>query len=332
MKVTARSISLFSVSAIQRIIGIALIAAIVGFLILFGLQFPHSSKLDALWPVLRLRQHGDPVIAGAGSWFNLAWPSSSWSFLPLGLAFAAWIVKIVVDAILLRSHRLLGKLLPAPQLAVAGDMGLGSPELAGLGLDALGADSEQARDQLLKRYREIEGALKASKRKRCTFLSIDVVGSTQMKVGERETEIAATFQAYEEMLRKIFEQYGAWKQAWTPDGVMICFLQLDLAVAAAQRVLQSLKKFNEAENKLRMPFSVRCGLNEGEVPIYEDSKLEKVADHAIDVAGHMQKQGSIDTLWLSAEAYNLVADKSGFRRMDKVVDGYEVYEWTCEPT
>ncbi len=313
-------------------IDLALSVCILTSLILFGLQFPHSPRLEELWLTVQLRHYGEPPIAQVGSLFDLIWPSpGSVSLLPLGLAFGIWIAKIAVDAVLLRSYRTLSKMMPAPQLAGAGDVSLGVGDL-GLGLDASSAESEKEREELLKRYREIEKQLKGSKRKRCTFLSIDVVGSTQMKIGERETEIAATFQAYEEMLRKIFEQHAAWKQAWTPDGVMICFLQPGLALAAAQRILQSLKKFNESDNKLRTPFSVRCGMNEGEVPIYEDSKLEKVADHVIDVAGHMQKQGKVDTIWLGEETYNLLSDKSGFHPTDQVVDGFKVYEWSADST
>ncbi len=329
MAVTARSSVLFTVRGIQRLIDLVLTVGIVAALGLFGLQFPHSPRLDGLWLITQLRHYGDAALAGVGSWLDLTWPASSTSFLPLGIAFAIWMGKIMVDAILLRSHRALGKLMPAPQLAAAGDIG----SLGVVGLEeGISADSARARDELLKKYREIEQALKGSKRKRCAFLSIDIVGSTQMKVGERETEIAATFHAYEETLKKIFEQYGAWKQAWTPDGVMICFLQLDLAVGAAQRVLQGLKKFNESDNKLRTPFRVRCGLNEGEVPIFEDSKLEKVADRVIDVAGHMQKQGAPGTLWLSAEIYNQLGDKTGFRPTGQEVDGFQAYEWVAEPS
>jgi class 3 adenylate cyclase len=329
VKVTARSLALTPVAVIRRIIDFALAVAIVGFLVLFGLQFPHSSKLDMLWLTVRLHEYGDPAVTAIGAPFKWAWPppADSRSLLPIGVALLTWVVKIAVDAVFLRSYRVLAKLLPAPQpLAVAAG-GSGLPGLPGFEMDTAIADSERAREQLLKRYREIEKALQTSKRKLCTFLSVDVMGSTQMKVGERETEIAATFQAYEEMLRKIFDQYGAWKQAWTPDGVMICFLDRELAVGAAQRILQSLAKFNQRENKLRTPFRLRCGLNEGEVPIYEDSKLEKVADRVIDVAGHMQKQAAPDTLWLPVETYNALANKAGFQAVETVVDGYSVYEW-----
>jgi class 3 adenylate cyclase len=332
MKITARTLALAPVTVIRRLIDLVLAVGIVGFLVLFGLQFPHSSKLDGLWVILQVKQYGNPLVKEVGRLFKLAWPPQpdSRSFLPIGVAFLAWGIKMAVDAVFLRGHRLLAKLLPAPQSGAVAAGGFGLPGSQGLEADAATADSEQARERLLKRYREIEKALKASKRKQCTFLSIDVVGSTQMKVGELETEIAATFQAYEEMLRKIFEQYGAWKQAWTPDGVMICFLDRELAVGAAQRTLQSLKKFNESENTLRTPFRVRCGLNEGEVPIYEDSRLEKVADHVIDVAGHMQKQAAPDTLRLSSDVYSVLANKAGFQPVQAVVDGYEVYEWKPE--
>ncbi len=326
MAVTKRSAILFSVRAVQRTIGLALTLALLGFLAVFGLQFPHSPRLDALWLTTHLHQWGDPLLGAVAPWFNLSWPTSSKSVLPIGAAAAAWIVKIIVDMVLIGAHRKLAKLLPAPKVAGAQAFGI-----AGLEDEAAGAESQQAQEKLLKQYREIETRLKGAKQKRCAFLSVDVVGSTQMKVGETPTRVSATFQAYEEMMKKIFEQYGAWKQAWTPDGVMVCFLQLDLAVGAAQRVLENLKTFNEKENKLRTPFRVRSGLNEGEVPIYEDSKLEKVADRVIDVAGHMQKQSATNALWISSEAYSRLSDQSGFRAAGQVVDGFKVYEWSLEP-
>jgi len=331
VKLTAHSIVRAPVTVVQRVIDLALIAAILGFLILFGLQFPHSVKLDMLWLTIHIRKYGDPAILAAGSLFNLTWPSRSTSFLPVAVALATWVIKLAVDALFLRGNRLLTKLLPGPRPVAGAASAFGLPVSDDFGADAGTADTEHAREELLKRYREIERALKAARRKRCTFLSIDVVGSTQMKVGEHETQVAATFQAYEEMLRKIFDQFGAWKQAWTPDGVMICFLDRELAVAAGQRVLQSLKKFNESENKLRAPFRVRCGLNEGEVVIYEDSKLEKVADHVIDVAGHMQKHGRENTIWVPTELHNGLSNKAGFRPLEVEVDGYKVCEWVPEP-
>jgi class 3 adenylate cyclase len=325
VEVNKRSIATFPIALVQTLVGWAAIAVCVGLVILFGLQFPHSPKLDTLWLVTHLHQYGDPLLGEIAPYLNSKWPLNSISFVPLAVALGVWAVKLVLTLGLTRARRGVAKLIPA-------EKGKGGQASRGLmdETEIAGADTAEAREQLLKRYREIEGKLKAAKRKRCSFLSIDIVGSTQMKVGERETEISATFQAYEEMLKKIFKQYGAWKEAWTPDGVMICFLQADLAVAAGIRVLQRLKKFNEHDNKLRTPFRIRCGVNEGEVQIFEDSKLEKVADRVIDVAGHMQKEGRPNCLWLGEEVYNILADKSDFRLANKEVDGFKVYEWSLD--
>jgi class 3 adenylate cyclase len=321
-------IALFALSAVHRIVSLSLSLTALGFLALFGLQFGHSPDLDTTWIVVHLHQYGDLALGRIGSWVNLTWPPPPppppppFSYFPVLAAGAVWAVNLTFGALMLRARRKVLKVLGGPvEAGVAVGMGEGA---------RVSADTEAAREDLLKRYREIEDALKAAKRKHCTFLSVDIVGSTEMKKGEAENAIAATFQAYEEMLRNIFESFGAWKQAWTPDGVMICFLQSDLAVGAAQRILNSLPKFNEESNRLKTPISVRCGLNEGEVPIYEDSRLEKIADRVIDVAGHMQKHGTPNALWLSKDVFDLLADKTGFREIGREVDGYMVCEWNPE--
>jgi class 3 adenylate cyclase/tRNA A-37 threonylcarbamoyl transferase component Bud32 len=316
---------LFPFRALRRVIGWVLLAAVGGCLVLFGLQFSHAPKLDTLWVIIQLHQYGDPALKYLGAFVGVAWPATpSYSFLPLFLALAAWGLKVGSDAGFQWLLKTVGNIL-------AGKKHEERDETLIPGLAGMRADSKRSREELLKRYRELESALKSSKRKRCAFLSIDVVGSTKMKEGEEETDIAATFQAYEELLKRTFEEHGAWKVAWTPDGVMVCFLQVDLAVAAGQAILKALKEFNATENRLRTSFRVRCGLNEGEVAIYEDSRLEKVADHVIDVAGHMQKQAPPNTLWLGAEIQSLLADKSGFHATGQVVDGLEVFEWSAEP-
>ncbi len=325
MQVNKRSLATFPIAIVQTLIGWAAIVFCAGLVILFALQFHHSPKLDSLWLVTQLHLYGDPLLTDIAPYLNSKWPLDSISFVPLVVALGGFAVKLGASAVLTRARKGVASLIPAEKgKGVRASVGLVEETETG------GAETAEAREQLLKRYREIEGKLKAAKKKRCSFLSLDIVGSTQMKVGERETEISATFQAYEEMLKKIFKQYGAWKDAWTPDGVMICFLQTDLAVAAGIRVLQRLQRFNEQDNKLRTPFRLRCGVNEGEVQIFEDSKLEKVADHVIDVAGHMQKEGRPNTLWLGEEVYNLLADKSGFRPVNKQVDDFNVYEWSLE--
>jgi hypothetical protein len=58
--------------------------------------------------------------------------------------------------------------------------------------------------------------------------------------------------------------------------------------------------------------------------------LEKVADRVIDVAGHMQKHGRENTIWVPMELHNVLSNKTGFRPLEEEVDGYKVYEWSPE--
>ncbi len=294
------------------------------FLVLFGMQLPHPPAWDEAWLTLQLQGLGDPFVASVAAWTGLQWPNpDSTSFLPLGLALATWSLKLALTAGFMPVLAALRPRVDPTTQPVEPEIFLDEQAMA------TAVDSEHARESLLKRYREIEGALKAAKRKRCAFLSIDVAGSTLMKENEQEMAVSVTFQAYMDMLEDIFERYGAWKQVWTPDGVMVCFLQLDVAAAAAQSVLRRLRKFNRTENMLKTRISVRCGLNEGEVPIYEDSKLEKVAHPVLDLTGHMQKYANADTVWVSKEVFKRLDDKSGFKPIGKKVDGHEVYEWSA---
>jgi len=321
-RVNIRPILYFPLAAIHRAVNWSFLAAIGLSLILFGLQYSHPAVWDRTWIITHLREWGDPVIATAAAWACLSWPSTSPSYLPLGLAVAGWIAKSTIHSILFPLLRALRGDTPSPERVMRSVARRSEPGSDGT------ADSERARGMLIRRYREAERGLKSSKRKRCAFLSIDVAGSTQMKEGERELAITVTFQAYMEMLEEIFDQHSAWKQAWTPDGVMVCFLQLDLAIAAAQSALRRLRKFNRTDNLLRTPIKVRCGLNEGEVAIFEDTNLEKFTHQVVDIAGHMQKHASPNTLFLSAGVCDRLSDQSGFRNLGMEVDGHEVYEWS----
>ncbi len=323
-----RSFILFAVNAVRNLLTFLLWAIILAFAAVFLFQYWHPAALASSAVFELLHHFCDPWVAWANA--TLEPPRSLQQFVPFVLALAVWGVQALWHWGMRTLHYRLAVLLPVdtPGPAAGKLAPLGSADSVSI---AAPPDSEKARAALLDRYRAIEAALKSAKRKGCTFLSVDIVGSTQMKAGADDTDVTVSFHAYEDMLKKVFKEYGAWKQAWTPDGVMICFLQRELAVGAAQRLLLSLEKFNTQYNRLAMPFRVRCGINEGEVPLYEDTSLERVADRVIDIAGHMQKQGRPNAIWMSHEVFALLADKSGWRPLTKKVDSFDVYEWSLEP-
>ncbi len=313
---------LCAVSTLQRSCSIGLLMVAGFYAVLFATQFLHGPAWDKTRWVVQVRSLGEPLVIQLFILIKSQWPTFSLGgFLPLGITVAASGVRLGAGAVLIpvmgglrkRVAELEGN--PVRRAAVQGE---GTARV----------DSEQGRDRLLKRYREIESALRETERKRCTFLSVDVVGSTKMKEHEAELPVTITFQAYMKMLEGIFEKYSAWKQSWTPDGVMVCFLDAESAVAAGKEVLRQLRVFNRTENLLRSRISVRCGVNEGAVPIFEDSKLEKIVHRVIDIAGHMQKYARPDTLWMSGEVRDLIRDSSGLMPTGKQVDGLHAYEWS----
>jgi class 3 adenylate cyclase len=321
--VATRRAMLSAVNAAHEISSWGLLAVAGFYLVLFATQFLHSPAWDKTWWVVQVRSLGEPLVIQLFILIKSQWPTFKWGgYLPLAMAFAVGIVKVGVGAVLVPVLGELRKGVAELELKPQ------AQEAAVRGAENKRVDSELDRDELLKRYREIESALRKTERKRCTFLSIDVAGSTKMKEDELELPVTITFQAYIKMLEGIFDKHSAWKQSWTPDGVMVCFLDLESAVAAGQEVLRQLRVFNRTENLLRSRVAVRCGLNEGEVAIFEDSKLEKIAHRVIDISGHMQKQARPDTLWMTAEIHDKLADASGFKPTGKQVDGHHAYEWS----
>lgn len=318
-----RSIIFNGLKAIRFVFDLAAICVAFGFVAILAFQFVHAPGLAGSALMARIDHYLYPSIRMVSAWFAWHWPpaSSNPNWAPGILAIATMIAKGIGDSVLQRiefaAHRAIK---PAAKKPRTGDK-------AAMATAGLSAESEQERAILLKRFREIESALKGASQKECTFLSLDVVGSTQMKLGERESAIAATFQAYEELVRRTFDRCGVWKQTWTPDGVMACFLDLDLGVTAGQQILAALADFNASHNQMRTPLKVRGGLNVGSVSIFEDSQLEKIADHSIDVAGHMQKHASEDGLQVAEFVYAKLKKQDGFTATGNDVDGYQTYEW-----
>ena len=191
------------------------------------------------------------------------------------------------------------------------------------GLQAGGVRSRAA---LLEILNETKKKLESMQRD-LAFLSIDVVGSTDMKIGEERTQIEIDFREYKKLVEKEIAKQGELTAAWTPDGVMICFSTPDAAVAAGQGVINALPAFNKSVKKIRGNFRVRCGVNAGKVYYDKSIPMEQMSDHVIDVAGHMQKYALPNTLALAKGVLGQLQRREGFKPTGKEVDGFEVYHW-----
>ena len=156
---------------------------------------------------------------------------------------------------------------------------------------------------------------------------MDVVGSTKMKLGEDQLTIEHAFGEYKKFVERILKKSNVWKVAWTPDGIMCAFNTTAEAVKAGQDVIAGLPWFNQGVHGLRAQFTVRCGVNSGEVVFPQDKDMEEISDEVIDVAGHMQKEAAPGALWLPKDVYGELGQPAGFMSANQVVDGREVFEW-----
>lgn len=194
----------------------------------------------------------------------------------------------------------------------------------------LGLGGNIDRTKLLEIYTQAKKTLEEQKRP-LAFLSIDVVGSTAMKAGEDVGVAERDFRQYKHLVERCLSAHGALKSTWTPDGVMICFPTTPTAIAAGRDILLGLGDFNRSVKTMKLDFHVRIGVNAGVVFFDPALPLEEMSDRVIDVAGHMQKYGSVDSICAAKGVVEPHLAEFAFKPAAKTVDGFEVYEWTPAP-
>lgn len=188
-----------------------------------------------------------------------------------------------------------------------------------------GVTTQTELTRMLKYLRRLEAAVKAQCRP-AAFLSIDVEKSTLMKRGEDDIDTLLSFDGYDSLVKRCLQEGEVWKFTQTPDGIMAAFKNSDLAFHAAKQLLARLRGFNATENKLKMPFRVRCGIAwSAKVAMFEDSELERVVDSSIDFAGHLQKAAPAGSVLVGSIAQVGMEEKNKLAKWDERVDGAEVY-------
>jgi hypothetical protein len=193
-------------------------------------------------------------------------------------------------------------------------------------LQSGGSTGGKTRDELLELMAQAKKQLELQK-KALSFLAIDVVNSTGMKVGEDPSIATRDFKHYRKLVEKAIADNNGLKAAWTPDGVMICFPTAETAVSAAKQVINDLKHFNAHVKAMRHDFKVRCGINTGTVLFDDTVPMEEMADRSIDIAGHMQKYAEADTIFIGKHVIEEMRTASDFQPVEKQVDGCDVYAW-----
>jgi class 3 adenylate cyclase len=193
-------------------------------------------------------------------------------------------------------------------------------------LEANTSGDKKSREELVRLMVEAKRELD-SMTKDVAFLALDVVESTNMKLGEERAFVDHDFKEFKKMVDGVIARQGLLKSAWTPDGAMICFDSLERAVRAAQAMLQQLPAFNAGTRMMQTPFRVRCGINAGRVQYDAATPMEAMSDNIIDVAGHMQKYAAPDTIFVASDLIRRRKVNRGFTPADTEVDGHAVSVW-----
>ncbi len=177
----------------------------------------------------------------------------------------------------------------------------------------------------IQTYTEVKEILESSQQD-LTFVALDVVGSTKMKIGEDPIIIEQTFYDYRKLVETLLQRFQVYKCTWTPDGQMAAFKTPDLGVLFAKAVLGALPEFNQ-KSKLKTPFKLRVGVNSGVVSTDDATPMEKLSSFSIDLTGHLQKYAEPDSMWVSEKIFNSVSEKDGFVSSATKVDDNNVFTW-----
>jgi class 3 adenylate cyclase len=136
---------------------------------------------------------------------------------------------------------------------------------------------------------KLQGQLEGQKHRR-TFLSVDVVGSSEMAQSANELVVEHSFSQFRSWLEEIIQAEGGLVQTVAGDGAMCLFPDEVSAVRAAHRIQSSLAEFNITRNRLTMPFQVRCGICSGEIALEEGVPLREIQSPAMYRAAMLQKR------------------------------------------
>lgn len=150
-------------------------------------------------------------------------------------------------------------------------------------------DPVQERQDLLRQLVDLQTRLKSGEQT-VTFLSVDVVGSTQMKANADPLSVEFTFNEYHRYVERVVQKYGGRLHSTAGDGMICAFDNPSQAFGAAKNIQSGLIELNTYGNKTATPIALRSGIHTGEVLTPKPGDIGSLNfAHVIDIAAHMQK-------------------------------------------
>jgi class 3 adenylate cyclase len=167
-------------------------------------------------------------------------------------------------------------------------------------------DPVAERQDLLRQLVDLQTRLKSGEQT-VTFLSVDVVGSTQMKAQADALSVEYTFNEYHQYVERISRKYGGRLHSTAGDGMICAFDNPSQAFGAAKNIQSGLIELNTFGNKTGTPIALRAGIHTGEVLAPKPGDIGSVNfAHVIDIAAHMQKVSPIGGIAVSQDSAKLL--------------------------
>lgn len=191
--------------------------------------------------------------------------------------------------------------------------------------------SQASRTELLEQLFEIQQKL-ASQQRNAAFLSVDVVGSTDLKLGEQPLDVEYTFAKYRAWVEGIVEAHGGRIQVSAGDGAMCLFASGESAVRAAREIQDGAAEFNAQSNRLARPLRFRCGVSSGQVAIDDSQPIGHLHSPVIDRAALLQRQaGPGDIVVDGPTVPDAVGVLGQLAPLDEPVGGLKAFTWKRGP-
>ena len=143
-----------------------------------------------------------------------------------------------------------------------------------------------------------------------TFISVDVVGSTQLKMGQNEQDIIYTFLAYHKLVSDLAYAHHGEVTNITGDGMMCRFQRPQDATRLAIDLLAQLPVFNKKQNHLTQPFPLRIGVNTGVVFESDSLTSGQLISKTLDIAAKLQQGAEANHARFSEATVSLIGEQA----------------------
>ena len=125
-------------------------------------------------------------------------------------------------------------------------------------------DAAEERQDLMVQLQELKAKLESGKQS-LTFLSVDIVGSSRMKLNSDALDVEYTFNEFHRFIASGTNKYGGTVHSTAGDGVTCAFDNPHQAYLAARYFQAAIIEINTFRNKLGQPIVLRCGIHSGDV-------------------------------------------------------------------